>query len=91
MRNTRLSTRSLSGQSEKAPLTLARWDVAVPPVDSVFVVCDVAPRLDIAVGVPAEKRQNKSKPSFLVCNRPSDSFGPYLFLLYGNGQLKVRF
>lgn len=37
-------------------LTLACGDVAVSPVDPVLVICDVAPRLDVPVRVPARQR-----------------------------------
>ena len=37
-------------------LTLAGWDVAVSPVDPVFIICDVAPWLHIPIRVPAEAR-----------------------------------
>ena len=40
------------GGNRGAALTLAGGDVAVSPVDPILVVCNVAPRLHIAVRVP---------------------------------------
>lgn len=44
-------------------LTLACGDVAVSPVDPVFIICDVAPRLHIPIRVPAEARVSLHQPT----------------------------
>lgn len=39
--------------------TLTCRDVAVSPVDPIFIFCDVAPRLNVSVRIPAETQRGK--------------------------------
>lgn len=50
----------LRSRSGKNVLTLACRNVAVSPVDPVFIICNVAPWLDISIGIPAGTQGWKS-------------------------------
>lgn len=44
------------------PLTAAGGDVAVLPVDSIFVVCNVAPGSDVTIWVPVGGGEGVEEP-----------------------------
>ncbi len=48
-------------------LTLACRDVAVSPVDPVFMICDVAPWLNVPIRVPADTQGWKLKTMPTIC------------------------
>lgn len=49
------------GGAIRNSLTLAGRDVAVSPVDPVLVIGNVAPRLHVPVGIPAEMERSREK------------------------------
>lgn len=49
-------------------LTLACRDVAVSPVDAVFMICYVAPRQDVAIWISAETEEHKSDHNCKTCS-----------------------